>query len=291
MAKITTTKNEKMSMLFKPAAGHHAIDRCSVVIGFAQPVDPETFSLIVSQAGKIAAANELPGSALGGAAQGVFTSLGQAIPQMIPQAVFQRFAPDGNVDAQLVLTDRSITYTLREYNGWPALLKYLGRTVLEILPSYLGIIPAISNVTLQYEDRFVAVGDMRPSAGEVFVPNSKWLSAHDRTTEQEWHSHFGIFLPVNDHHRQLVNVNAGVADAPAGEGAASTRHVTLMLMVAQQFDIPGQPPLVVDPADAAAAVRELLDGAHCRHKQLLKEVLAKDYLTVIGIVEEHDVQH
>ena len=48
------------------------------------------------------------------------------------------------------------------------------------------------------------------------------------------------------------------------------------------FDVPGQPPLIVDAAEVSNTISGIFEKVHSRQKQILQEVLSDPYLEAIG---------
>ena len=265
---------------FAPVSGAHSIESCLVAVRLAQAVDPNLFTAIQAFAQKIAQENDLPGHQS--------MALPPFVAAMVPQPfvqgnahVYQRFAPNGTIEAELRCEPQGIIFIVRKYDRWAQLRSVLDRTVLALLPMYLGALPAIQAVQLQYEDAFVSQGDDLV-AGRLFRPESRWINLYDRDTNQQWHSHFGIFLQESEEKRQLVNVNVNVNDNISPDRSLLQRKVSVMTLIGDMFDIPGQQPLILDPADAGAAVGAMLDQLHDQHKIILQETLTDEYLDAVG---------
>lgn len=269
-----------MTLSFSPCSGKHAIETCTIVIRFFQPIDQQTFAELVSAAKKIAAENDLPASHQF-ALPPMLVEMGMQFAGQQAGHIFQRFASNGQVEAELKCDLQSLTLQVRTYDGWEALTGVISRLVMPLIEFYVGTVPAISSVTMQYDDRFSGLPGARASAGELFREGSPWVTIYDRSTLEAWHSHFGIFLPCTNDRRELVNVNVNVNDGFSADGATH-RNVALTIMVAEAFDIPGRQPLIFDAGEAKETVTGLLELAHLRHRQILQEVLADTYLEAIG---------
>jgi uncharacterized protein (TIGR04255 family) len=276
-----------MTMSFLPVAGRNAIDNCVLNVRFPHQPDQATLGAIRAEAARIAQENDLPSSQQVMVAQlfvGAPASPFSPISPNQPQAasVFQRYAPDGKVVAEFRCDPQGISLQTRLYESWDNLLAWVEKTILVILPFYMRAIPAILGVSLQYDDIFYAnFSENPPSAFELFREDTKWVTLHDRKSEQQWHSHFGMFFLQSSQQRELVNVNVNVSDLVEAAGSWR-RNVALTFLVSEAFDIPGEMPLILDRENAGAAVLELFRKAHDRQRQILEEVLADAYLVEIG---------
>ena len=268
-----------MTLPFEPLAGHNAIESCTLVIRFATPIDAQSFEAVTSQAATLATANGLPGRQQQVMPQIVF---GAGIPTNLPVGIsFQRFATDGQVEAELKCENQAVTLTVRKYDGWAGFYQFAANVVLPLLPTYLGTVPAIASVLLQYEDLFLAVSG-NPPAGEIFRKDTKWVTIYDRTSDQPWHSHFGVFITQSDAHRRLVNVNVTVADQVRAPHNVARRMAGLTVLTGEMFDVEGQPPLLVERGREDQIFSDILQNLHSYQKTILAEVLTDEYLSAIG---------
>lgn len=270
-----------MSLPYRPIADSHAIEACTITIRFAQSVDPETFAAIRARAKKIADSLDLPAEMQLSMPQ----FLGGIVPQqLVPQmgVVFQRFAKNGQVETELKCELSAISLTIRSYPGWQELRAFADATILELVPLYMSVLPAISGVSIQYDDKFDGgPANQAGAAGEIFRPGTPWVVIYDAKSTQQWHSTMGIFVPKTENCRELLNVNVTVNDTPQA-GGESVRYVGMTIVVSENFDVPGQPPLIVEQERAGQCVGDLMDVVHARQREILHEVLSDDYLSAIG---------
>ncbi|MDF2494576.1 hypothetical protein [Sphingomonas sp.] len=268
-----------MTLSFEPLAGHNAIESCALVIRFVTPIDAPTFEALTVQAAALATENGLPGRQQQVMPQFVF---GSGIPTNLPVGVsFQRFATDGQIEAELKCEMQALTLTVRKYDSWSGFFDFASKVALALVPVYLGTVPAIASVLLQYEDVFLAV-EGNPPAGEVFREGTRWVTMYDRASDQPWHSHFGVFIPQSPMRRRLVNVNVTVADQARAPHNIVRRVADLTVLTGDMFDVEGQPPLLVERGREAEIVGDLIKNLHEFQKTILAQVLSDDYLAAIG---------
>lgn len=270
-----------MTLRYRPAAGSHAIDVCTVAVRFAATTPPEAFDRIRALAAKLALENDLPATEQLALPPQLMNIIGFQLPQMPVGVVFRRFAPNGQAEVDLRCEPSAVTLQVRKYEGWTKLMGVLDSTLIQLVPEYLTALPAITGVSIQYDDRFLGgpVDEVGP-ASDLFREGSPWVTVYDRSTTEQWHSHFGIFIREAAEGRELINVNVSVNDQQLDEGLE--RVVSLTLLVAESFDIPGQSPLIVSQEEGATAVRNLLVRARARHEQIIEEVLSDTYLQAIN---------
>ena len=64
--------------------------------------------------------------------------------------------------------------------------------------------------------------------------------------------------------------------------SGTQRTARLTILVGEMFDVPGQPPLIVDAAEVSNTISGIFEKVHSRQKQILQEVLSDPYLEAIG---------
>jgi hypothetical protein len=276
-----------MSLGYQPAAGTHAIDVCTVAIRFAAVASSDAFERIKTLASAIALENDLPATEQVGLPPQLINAMGLPGSPMPLGVIYRRFAPNGQADVELRCEPSAVILQVRKYEGWSKLSDLLDKTILQLVPEYLSVLPAITGVQIQYDDRFLGGPAKEASpAAELFRQDTSWVTIHDRETRQQWHSHFGIFIREHDQGRELINVNVNVNDQL--QASETDRVVSLVFLVAEMFDVPGESPLIVSQEDGVTVVRDLLGRARRRQKQLIEQVLSDAYLRAIHFKEAKD---
>lgn len=271
-----------MTLLFRPIKENNAIESCFIIIQTQQPIDADRFKVIQEVARAVASEVDLPSvvsSGIPAPIMGLMSML-NAQPAPLTTLIAQRFAANGEVTTELRCEAQGVVLTVRDYTSWKALRELIEKTILKLLPLYLDGLPAIRSVRIQYEDKFVANQNGPVSASELLRPDCPWVAQHNPNTDMEWHSHYGLFIGKGENQRELVNVNVTVLNQP--DSAEIKRLADLTILVGEQFDIPGMPPLIVEPARSSEVIGGILDEVHYRHKTILQEVLSDPYLDAIG---------
>ena len=273
-----------MTNQFQPISGKHAIEACTSMVLFPQPVGSETFTAIAELARSLASKNNLPATR----EMSVPEMFGNIFPASLPGQttgiMFQRFASDGTIVAELKCERNAVTLLVRDYDRWATLRVTMDAVLAPLIPLYTSELSAIHSVRLQYDDRFVR--DVNLGAGqtsEMFRRPCEWITLPAPEMVGDWHSHFGIFNKHEDIGRELINVNATVQGGVYNSTPSQSVGVTIL--VGEFFDVVGEQPLIVDSATSGSNVTDLLEKCHKRHRAILEEVLTEEYLKAIGARE------
>jgi uncharacterized protein (TIGR04255 family) len=171
---------------------------------------------------------------------------------------------------------------IRDYDCWGTTLPLLLDVFTRIGSVYLSEVPAIKSVTVQYLNEFRARTTEVQEAREIFRQGSNWLAPFYIDAKDFWHSHAGIYEPISDNSRFLLNFNADVvSQAFLGESEARL-YAKALILSAIHFDILGQSPWVVEENAFLSGLSDRLNDVHRREKQLLAEVISDSYLAVMG---------
>lgn len=271
-----------MANAFEMRRPRHAIGEFTATLKFYQGVGADTFSRVKLAAEKQAERLKLPVPIK---QQTVQFSLGVA-PQITQQAQegigYQSFARDGEIETAILCEPDSIVLTLHDYEKWQTVHPMIVETFSPIAEEYLSEVPAVRSISLQYLNEFRSREENEVSTGELFKSDTKWLASFGLMGKQPWHCHSGLFIPVTDRSRFLVHVNCDVATAQFAPHGTTHTLAKAFILVALNFDIPGEPPLTVAIDDARQAISEYMNQAHTLEKQLLAEVIADEYLEMMG---------
>lgn len=268
-------------MAFRPLAGSNAIESCNLSIRFPTPIGEDVFKAVFDTADVLAASNNLPARTK--IEPPAFLANIPGAPALATAATFQRYATDGKIEVDLRCETQTLAFTVRSYSTWREFYDAVERLVFPLLPIYLSSVPAITAIVLQYEDVFLAKeGVERPVAGEMFRSDTKWVALYDPTTDQPWHSHFGIFLPKTNANRELINVNVTVADQVRSPANVPQRVTNITMLTGDMYDVPGEMPLVVPAGEEAIVVGTIVQSLHGTQRTILGEVLTDSYLAAIG---------
>jgi uncharacterized protein (TIGR04255 family) len=268
-------------------APRHAIGEFTATVQLFQSIGAETFSSVVSTLRTIAAELGLPASmpiqvfqfALG-AAEGV------TLPTPPPTGIgFQRFAPNGEVEASLLCDSDSIVFSLRDYVAWEEVRPTLIDTFAKLLEQYLLEVPAIKSIRLQYLNEFQARSPKTLSAAELFRSDSLWLAPFAYGSSDPWHCHIGQYLPVDESRRMLVNINCDVSRMKSARSDDAHTYAKVLIVAGCFYNVPGGSPLIVDTERLRDALFENLEGAHKLEKDMLRQIMSVPYLEAMGALD------
>lgn len=275
-----------MTLKFAAVADTHAIESCTILVRLFQPIAPESFKTIHDEIRQIAKSADLPAVQSIGMPHFMFGP-GPNVPMPGPVLnwVYQKYAPDGTVLAEMRCDQQSIALIVREYARWADLLSLVERTLLPSIDLYFQVSPFLTSVQLQYDDKFLADGP--ENTDELFRDDTEWVNVSKKNTSDPWHSHFGIFLPKEEkENRELINVNVNIFDQLFPQEQVEKRAATISILVGDQYDVPGQEPLPLMGRTAGADhVHRTLIHLHERHRSILNNVLKDDYLRAIGALD------
>ena len=277
-----------MSLEFTPIADQHAIEACAMVVRLFQPLDPESMDRLREELFAIPSAADLPSKHAMTGATFFFGPQGVAAPPppVTGGWLFQRFAPDGKVQAELRCEAQAITLTVREYDRWADLMAFAERTLFPALQLYMQTFPVLAAVLLQYEDKFWAA-DNDVSTNALFRDDTQWVNISHKGSKDPWHSHFGMFVARDrPNNRELVNVNVNVLDMVIPSEQVERRAAAITVLVGDMYDIPQQEPLTFSsPEEGVEYARRSLSISHERQRKILNNVLQDDYLRAIGALD------
>ncbi len=260
----------------------HAIGEFSATINFASAVSATTFAKVLAVLKPIADELELPAPVN---IQTFNIAIGNPTvqpPQALNGAGFQRFAKTGEVACALVCDSDSITYTLREYDRWKDVISVLVEKISQLAAIYVSEVPAVRNFLLQYVNEFRATTPYIQSADELFRSGNRWLAPLALKNDRPWHCHVGEFLDAADDYRNLVNLNFDVSPQSAIQGEAPRNYVRVLILAANQYDLPSKGALVTNADAIAGEIQRNFNAAHALEKRILNEIISDDYIAIMG---------
>lgn len=268
-------------MNFEMRRENHAIGEFSATIELFSEISNEAFLNTKKIASNIAKELGLPVPVK---QQGFQFSVGpemSAKPVSVEAIGYQKFAPDGEVDTLFLCEQNKLTVTLHSYVSWIETKKLLKSIFEPLLDSYLDDVPAIKNVSLQYVNEFRSLSPHPTKADEMFRPESKWIPEFCRNSEQNWHTHGGIFKPNGDS-RFLINVNLDMRTIESPELDFPVSALNNLILIRLGYDVPGKPPLVLEVENRWEVLENNLDQVHTLEKDTLFEIYSDEYLQSIG---------
>lgn len=206
-------------------------------------------------------------------------------PQFAPSLMgFQRFAPDGEVDASLVCDGQTIAFASGSYPGWGAAKVALTQALGGLAKIIVRHVPVIQSLRLQYLNQFTSA-TVVPNISELFKPNNRWIPGFSEATSQPWHSHVGVFANQENNTRDLLNVNVDSAVLNQPMSQALFSRVSLLLLGGVFHNVPNEKPYIVTEEDIGNVLDQHLERAHILAKQTLREVIADQYLAAMGDID------
>lgn len=268
-------------MNFEMRRENHAIGEFSATIELFSEISDEAFLETKKIASQIAKQLGLPVPVK---QQGFQFSVGpemSAKPVSIEAIGYQKFAPDGEVDTLFLCEQNKLTVTLHSYVCWIDTKQLLQSIFEPLLNSYLDDVPAVKHISLQYVNEFRSLNPYPTKTDEMFRPESKWIPDFCRNSEQNWHTHGGIFKPNGDS-RFLINVNLDLKTAEAEGLDFPVSVLNNLILIRLGYDIPGKPPLVVDVENRWEVLENCFDQVHTLEKETLFEIYSDEYLQSMG---------
>ena len=277
-----TAHGGMMALNFEIRREKHAIGEFVAKMQFASDVGGQTFAKIASLLKEVAAELDLPAPLN---VQSFIFAIGNPPgppPSSMGGSGFQRFSTNGEVACSLVCDSNSITFTLREYDSWSAVLPVITDTFSRIGTAYLAEVPAIRMFSVQYVNEFRATNPKTSSAAEIFRKSSKWISPFSYESDQPWHCHVGQFIPTGGDYRHLMNVNCDISpNIMPGEDVA-LNYARVLILAACHYDLPDVGPLIVDVESLRLAIETNFNDSHSLEKMLLGEIISDEYLAIMG---------
>lgn len=273
-------------MPWKPANGHHAIERASASILFRDGLTQHAHNLILPAL--TAAATKLgltETMILPPPMQVNFVQAGLApapIPQQIvgpPAGRSLRRSAENLVVEEVVLTGDAIVYSSYSYTRWAGFTEKL-KTLLPDVVRLVSTTSAIGEVRLEYWDRF----DRHPEGGAddpLISPTSNLIGKSFLNGEGSWHSHVGYFTKIEQDRRTLVNMNVDAITSIPGNpqeffGGVTGQARIYTLAAVQSND-------AENPLGNWNSAYNELDSSHILLKSVLADVIHPNIATAIQL--------
>lgn len=261
----------------------HAIGEFSASIAFFRPLSGNAFGRASSALSDYAASNGIPAPVnqqvvtVEFGVQGVVPTVNQP-----PSAGWQRFAPNGEADLTVSCDLQSIHYVSRNYTKWVEVRDQLADFFVQVGSAYLSEVPALSTIQIRYTNEFRSVTSEPRSADELFRESNVWLVPALSRFKDAWHSHMGAFEDISGNHRRLINVNVDCQRQKSPDRDLPSTYITNLIIVSENYDVPGEKPLVIPPQLFREVLLHNLDSAHAREKDILRELYSDPYLELMG---------
>lgn len=271
---------------FEPIHAAHAIEQVAFVVQFDRPFNDAIFSEIREISKRFEA--DLPGKmeiqsmsfAIG--AQPVLQSPQQHAPTGL---ILRRTAPDGSVEAELRIEQRSLTFLTTRYTRWDEIWSQATVYFNVLLPLYITQAGArLLAVSLNYIDKFAWNGNLANcTPNSLLRPESKYICKHIFETKDFWHSHTGSFIRVNNFTKRLLNINVDYIDELVRDGTRRVIGITTVLT--DQFNQAGYDEYVADQDASIAMINNRMQDMHIFGKSVLTDLITYQMCQRIALVE------
>ena len=276
-----------MNTHFQLRKNSHAIGEFSATLQFFNPVTPSGFVEITAALNKQAEKLNLPAVAPVFAIQLGQQGPGPA-PQMMqptPSSIFQRYAPNGEIEESLTCDPQSITYTLYEYQSWKATKPRVKSIFLELSEAYIKEVPAVHSIRLQYLNQFRTDVISSSIENDLIRPDTTWVAHSLINSSDSWHSHVGTFVSRSDNKRNLVNVNCDVAHNVFATGQIQV-IASVLFLAGCYYNISGLSPFIASESNMDEFLDVNLEEAHSLEKSVLRQVICDPYLIKMGALHD-----
>lgn len=268
-------------MNITPLHDTHAIESVSFGVEWQQPLPPAVMGALESVY-EATLKSELPSKKpVQQFAFEINLEGGNAIrPAQAVGWTFERFAPDGRIDRNLMLSPTTLAVTLHTYTRWEEVYATAAALMRPLLPLIAVSSGGFTVFGLQYQDVFRIIGDDSAQfrADMLLRRNSAMLPASVFQQASLWHAHHGYFTEMPDapSRRKLTVVNTDLIDENGNRQVRILSvHKTVFtapLTDTEQLYAGENPPL-------HAAMHEM----HSENKTVLRELLNDDMLARIDL--------
>jgi uncharacterized protein (TIGR04255 family) len=272
--------------MWTPIKGNHAINSCTAVVTFAQPVTDDLMAEILrvsrSLSSQLVLENEAPEQTFqvsfsqDEAGQGQLTSSATFTGSVI----FFRKEADETVSERLTVGQNSIKFETMSYVRWVGFRRKLELLTSALLPLYRQV-AQLSVISLEYVDVFV--GNPTPDLDCSVIINTRSNSVANNAIQNfgQWHSNTGWFEKSTSSNRVLVNMDVGVSDQLTALGIQ--RLAVIRSMESMQLDISSDDGQYVSDRLPSQWVVDTLHELHLSLKSRLADVLTPEGQTMIKL--------
>lgn len=264
---------------WQPAKGVHAIQMAAVTINFAEGIT----AMLLDAAERAAAplAREI-GLEQRTQLQEVAIAMGPNGPQQQAQTTsfdFIRLERPDFFSDKISIGRNALRYEDWSYTRWAVMLEKISKLMSAALPSYLKA-TAISQVSVEYVDVFLAPSNSADSIKLVIRDDSDFIASGVISDTGLWHTHSGFFEPRENGVRRLHQVNIDVADLTTPEGLQRAAQIRTYAA-----DQPVSTDAAVSNTLAAewTAIVEHLDSLHNCTKADFKAILTSEAASAVSL--------
>jgi uncharacterized protein (TIGR04255 family) len=262
---------------FEPILQSHAIERCSAVVVFDQPVPDKVFARVRSDAE-------------GRLRQAGFAEVNPGLGVQIDMTTGRVGPAKGVGPVQFTTADRGLTIVMMpnaviwqtsRYVRWDPFIGQFESLVMPLVTAYSDVVSG-SAIQLDYLDRFFWTGDWESFDIERLIQlDSGMIASRASKADREWHSHSGWFEHHEDGVRRLVNANIDVVEQSPPPGTHPMPSVGIYTMVQDQISATAAPEILT--ALQQESPIERLEKQHKALKRLLSEIIIPAMSDQIGL--------
>lgn len=263
---------EQKTKGFEPVHSAHAIDQVAMAVNFDRDLTDEALRAAREVIGK---PEELPGRT---ELRGLSFQIGPtptASRSVIAGYGFTKVLPDGFLESELHIQRSAVTFRTLFYTRWANIWGQAKRYFDAVLPVYLQSGSRLSQVSLNYVDKFISpalVEECRP--GDILKRDSPFLCSNIFGSNDLWHCHSGRFERRDNRTKRLVTVNVDFISETVRE--QDRRAVSIASVIADLFNQATYEPLDLDPKDAARTIDACFQGLHAADKEVLRSIITDE---------------
>jgi uncharacterized protein (TIGR04255 family) len=269
----------------------HAIERCVATVTFSEALPAKFYQKVLERARTITRTGGLDALTTPSAMVGfqIDASTGRASPLTGPgPSVFAT----ADRAMQLIVASNSLTLRTGRYVRWQPFAGELEELLLPLVDNFVEVL-SISNIQLEYLDRFLWTGDWSTFQWrELLMADGQFVAGTAAAASAQWHTHSGWFQDEPGF-RRLVNVNIDVGDAipipidsPAdGPQAIPAAMPSVGVLTLMRDDQSGRAPEMPVKYENSPSVQAGLERLHIDLKALLMHILTPQMNVRIGLAE------
>lgn len=199
-------------------------------------------------------------------------------PQFLNGVSFERFGPNGELEAGISIQENVTIIICGTYERWTEVWTRISGYLNVLLPYVLSKTTVI-NTVLQYNDEFESAGDKSQFDIAEVISDSRYFAQSVISARGNGHSHAGFFEAVDGvQGKVLHNVNLNISEAP--------KHFSIQLACAHKAHLENHlSGIKREDFSSGGAICNLFDSLHKKHQSVLGDILSKEAKVKIGFGE------
>jgi len=197
----------------------------------------------------------------------------QANVNQVSGILMQEFQANGRPMWSLQVEGNAAIVNCHKYDRWHEVKPKAQRILQAVLEIVCNEDNRVSTVAVEVVDKFTA-SDNGYQMASTFNLDAPYLTKRAIDAQAVWHIHQGWIEPADDHRvLNILNMGSGQVD--------DTINISIHNAVQWQFLTPVSPRSGLDPD----TINNIFDHLHARNKSVISELLAKEQLIAIGMIE------